>query len=163
MQISALVSEIQKGKVNHKYSLRVVPSTQLKTTYIQRLQAAVPPAPSGCSTCSKQLFHLLQAAVPPAPSGCSTCSKQLFHLLQAAVPPAASGCSTCSKQLFHHAAIALWRGNAGLWLHRQPSLCINRCSLHFAHAQPLVNELARALHFSCLLYFRGGRVCPRHS
>ena len=30
--------------------------------------------------------------------------------------------STCSKQLFHRAAIALWQGNAGLWLHRQPSL-----------------------------------------
>ena len=30
--------------------------------------------------------------------------------------------STCSKQLFHRAAIALWRGNAGLWLHHQPSL-----------------------------------------
>ena len=30
--------------------------------------------------------------------------------------------SVCSKQLFHRAAIALWRGNAGLWLHCQPSL-----------------------------------------
>ena len=29
---------------------------------------------------------------------------------------------TCSKQLFHRAAITLWRGNAGLWLHRQPTL-----------------------------------------
>ena len=30
--------------------------------------------------------------------------------------------STCSKHLFHRVAIALWRGNATLWLHRQPSL-----------------------------------------
>ena len=30
--------------------------------------------------------------------------------------------STCVKQLFHRVAIALWRGNACLWLHRQPTL-----------------------------------------
>ena len=30
--------------------------------------------------------------------------------------------STCIKQLFHRVAIALWRGNACLWLHRQPTL-----------------------------------------
>ena len=30
--------------------------------------------------------------------------------------------SVCTKQLFHRTAIALWRGNATLWLHRQPTL-----------------------------------------
>ena len=30
--------------------------------------------------------------------------------------------ATCTKQLFHRVAMALWRGNATLWLHRQPSL-----------------------------------------
>ena len=30
--------------------------------------------------------------------------------------------TTCTKQLFHRVAIALWRGNACLWLHRQPTL-----------------------------------------
>ena len=30
--------------------------------------------------------------------------------------------TTCIKQLFHRVAIALWRGNAYLWLHRQPTL-----------------------------------------
>ena len=30
--------------------------------------------------------------------------------------------STCIKQLFYRVAIALWRGNACLWLHRQPTL-----------------------------------------
>ena len=30
--------------------------------------------------------------------------------------------STCTIQLFHRFAIALWRGNACLWLHRQPPL-----------------------------------------
>ena len=33
-----------------------------------------------------------------------------------------TGPQDASKQLFHRAATALWRGNAGLWLHRQPSL-----------------------------------------
>ena len=30
--------------------------------------------------------------------------------------------TTCIKQLFHQVAIALWWGNAYLWLHRQPTL-----------------------------------------
>ena len=30
--------------------------------------------------------------------------------------------SVCTKQLFHRTAIALWRGNAIQWLHRQPTL-----------------------------------------
>ncbi len=30
--------------------------------------------------------------------------------------------SSCSKQLFHRLAIALWRGNACLWLHREHAL-----------------------------------------
>ena len=30
--------------------------------------------------------------------------------------------SVCTKQLFHRTAIALWRGNASLWLHRLPPL-----------------------------------------
>ena len=30
--------------------------------------------------------------------------------------------SVCTKQLFHRTAIALWRGNATQWLHRQPTL-----------------------------------------
>ena len=30
--------------------------------------------------------------------------------------------STCTKQLFHRFAIALWGGNACLWLHRHPPL-----------------------------------------
>ena len=29
---------------------------------------------------------------------------------------------TCRKHLFHRVAIALWRGNACLWLHRLPTL-----------------------------------------
>lgn len=33
-----------------------------------------------------------------------------------------SSMSKCTKQLFHRSAIALWRGNASLWLHRQPVL-----------------------------------------
>ena len=39
--------------------------------------------------------------------------------------------SVCTKQLFHRTAIALWRGNATLWLHCQPTLppsidgCVN--------------------------------------
>ena len=30
--------------------------------------------------------------------------------------------TTCTKQLFHRVAVSLWRGNASLWLHRQPIL-----------------------------------------
>ena len=30
--------------------------------------------------------------------------------------------TSCTKQLFHRVAIALWRGNASLWLHRLPTL-----------------------------------------
>ena len=33
-----------------------------------------------------------------------------------------SDTSVTTKQLFHRSAIALWRGNATLWLHRQPIL-----------------------------------------
>ena len=30
--------------------------------------------------------------------------------------------ASCTKHLFQRFAIALWRGNASLWLHRQPTL-----------------------------------------
>ncbi len=30
--------------------------------------------------------------------------------------------SSCAKHLFHRLAVALWRGNASLWLHRQSPL-----------------------------------------
>ena len=48
--------------------------------------------------------------------------RRLGDFISQRVSQSSSGSTPCSKQLFHRLAIALWRGNACLWLHRQPTL-----------------------------------------
>ena len=46
----------------------------------------------------------------------------ILRSLGKAIMDTSTETSVCTKQLFHRTAIALWRGNATQWLHRQPIL-----------------------------------------
>ena len=76
---------------------------------------------SACSSAGIDFIPIVAEGLRGLAEDTITIVPRLGDFIRQRVGQVSSGSTPC-KQLFHRLAIALWRGNTCLWLHRQPTL-----------------------------------------